>query len=158
MSKCIFLSQGKYAVVDDRYYPMLMTVGKWCLQSERYAASRIRGRLWLMHDLIMQWAHGNTPAEKAVDHRNRDGLDNRLRNLRYATASQNNINRAKSQCNTSGYKGVFWHKGAKKWMAQIKYEGRVYYLGLFASKADAALAYNEKAIALANDFACLNRV
>jgi hypothetical protein len=156
--KEIPLTQGKVAIVDDRFYPMLKTIGKWCLQSGRYAATRFRGRLWLMHDLLMLWAYGEPPQGKKVDHRNRDGLDNRLRNLRYATSSQNNANKLKRSDNTSGYKGVFWHKRAKKWMAQLGYQNKLHYLGLFASKKEAALAYNEAAEQLAGEFACKNSI
>jgi hypothetical protein len=158
MSKTIPLTKGKVAIVDDRYYPMLMTVGPWCLQSERYAASRFRGRLWLMHDLIMEWAHGKVPPGKEVDHRNRNGLDNRSRNLRYATSSQNHMNIAKRSDNTSGYKGVFWHKRAKKWMVQTKFHGRYYYGGLFANKREAAGEYNRLASEIAKEFACKNEL
>lgn len=35
--------------------------------------------------------------------------------------------------NTSGYRGVTYHKKANKWMAQIKHKYKVYYLGLFDS-------------------------
>ena len=84
-----------------------------------------------------------TPKGKEVDHRNRNGFDNRRRNLRYATASQNNANKPKRSLNTSGYKGVFWHKGAGKWMSQIGFKKRRYYLGLFASKREAARAYDQ---------------
>ena len=158
MSKTIPLTQGKEAVVDDCYYPMLVTVGKWCLQCNKYAASRIRGRLWLMHDLIMEWANGPMPKGKEVDHRNLDGLDNRLDNLRYATSSQNAFNKVKSTRNTSGYKGVFWHKGARKWMVQVKFHNVVHYVGLFASKDEAAIAYNTKASELSAEFARLNPI
>ena len=54
--KRIPLTKGQVALVDARFYPMLMTLGKWCVQSKRYAATRHRGRLLLMHDLIMTWA------------------------------------------------------------------------------------------------------
>ena len=150
------MTKGKVAVVDDRYYPMLMTLGSWCLHSNRYAATRLRGQLWLMHDLIMQWAKGKTPKGTEVDHRDRNKLNNRLRNLRYATSSQNHANVLKRSNNTSGYKGVFWHKGASKWMAQIKYQKRLYYLGLFMSRRAAARAYDKAHEALAGEYACKN--
>lgn len=33
--------------------------------------------------------------------------------------------------NTSGYKGVCWHKKANKWRAYIKFKGKQYHLGLY---------------------------
>ena len=156
MSKHITLPTGESVVVDDFYYPVLMSIGKWCLQSKKYAATRLRGRLWLMHDLLMLWKCGECPVGKNVDHKNCNGLDNQIDNLRYATESQNHFNVAKRCNNTSGYKGVYWHKKAGRWMAQVKYKGVQYYLGLYESKLDAAKAYNDKAIELDPEFARLS--
>jgi hypothetical protein len=154
--KQVSITKGKFAIVDDKYYRLLVLIGSWCLQSNNYAATRFRGKLWLMHDLIMFLEDGPLPPGKEIDHKNRNGLDNRLCNLRYASTSQNSANKLKRSDNTSGYKGVFWHKKAKKWMAQVKYEGVTHYIGLFTSKYEAAQAYNKKLYDLAGDFACLN--
>jgi hypothetical protein len=154
--KQISLTQGKVAIVDTRYYRVIILLGSWCLQSNKYAGTRFHGRIWLMHELVMYLEYGDTPKGKEIDHKNRNGLDNRLCNLRYATSSQNSANKLKRADNTSGYKGVFWHKAAKKWLAQIKYEGTTYYIGLFTSRRAAAYAYNKKHLELAGEFACLN--
>ncbi len=45
------------------------------------------------------------------------------------------------KANTSGYQGVSWHKGAKKWSAVIWAGGKHHYLGLFKSAEEAHLAY-----------------
>ena len=150
------LTKGKYATVDAKYHKTLTAMASWCYQSPGYAAARVRGRLLLMHRVIaaLEWG----PSAREVDHRDRNRLDNRVRNLRYATGSGNRMNTGPRCNNTSGYKGVFWHKGARKWMAQIKYEGAAHYLGLFASKHDAAKAYNRKAVELVGEFAWLNQV
>lgn len=39
--------------------------------------------------------------------------------------------------NTSGIKGVSWDKSRKKWVAQIKFKGKKYYLGRYDKKEDA---------------------
>lgn len=46
--------------------------------------------------------------------------------------------------NTSGYKGVVFHKN--RWQAQIVVDGKKIYLGVFTDKCDAARAYNEAAL------------
>ena len=43
--------------------------------------------------------------------------------------------------NTSGYRGVSWHKGNNKWVAQISLEGKSKYLGVYPTPLDAAKAY-----------------
>lgn len=45
--------------------------------------------------------------------------------------------------NTSGVKGVYWGKKAKKWIAQIRFQRKTIYLGSFANKQDAINARKE---------------
>lgn len=39
--------------------------------------------------------------------------------------------------NTSGVKGVHWDKSRQKWVAQIEFKGKHYYLGRYSKKEDA---------------------
>ena len=50
----------------------------------------------------------------------------------------------KPKTNTSGIKGVSWDKSRNKWVAQIQFKGKNYYLGRYANKEDAREA-REKA-------------
>ena len=45
--------------------------------------------------------------------------------------------------NTSGYRGVSWHKGQGKWVARITFKGTTYGLGYFSDIAEAAKARKE---------------
>lgn len=96
---------------------------------------------------IAAWAlsYGEWPRFH-IDHKNLQKDDNRLSNLRPSNKSNNGANRPPQKNNTSGYKGVFWHIGGQKWMAQIRVRNKLCYLGLFDSKVAAAKAYDEKAI------------
>ncbi len=58
--------------------------------------------------------------------------------------------------NTTGFRGVSWHKSAKKYAAQICKNKKKTYLGLFESALDAARAYNEAATRYFGDKARLN--
>jgi hypothetical protein len=91
-----------------------------------------------------------------VDHRNGDGLDNRRANLRSATNSQNQANRGKSKRNKSGFKGVYFHKPAQKFLASIQFEGKLRHLGLFADPIEAAKAYDAAALEYFGQFAKTN--
>lgn len=104
-----------------------------------------------LHRFIM-----NCPARKVVDHVDHNTCDNRKENMRICTKQQNNMNRRKGSANSSGFKGVVWHKQAQKWMAFIKVDRKHIYLGLFDDKHKAAQKYNETAIKLFGDFAYLN--
>jgi hypothetical protein len=45
--------------------------------------------------------------------------------------------------NTSGYRGVTWHKKSNKWVAQISINGNAINLGYFNSKIEAASTYDK---------------
>lgn len=87
-----------------------------------------------------------------IDHINGNKLDNRSCNLRECTNSENLMNRPKQKNNTSGYKGVHFHAGAKKFSASIG--GK--YIGSFSDPITAAKAYDKKASGLFGDRARLN--
>ena len=99
------------------------------------------------------------PGQNCVDHINGSRGDNNVLNLRWSTYRQNNANRKKKGGTSSRYKGVHWHKKAKKWSAGIRgNDGRRRHLGLFQNEIDGAIAYNEVAIEVFGEFAKLNEI
>jgi len=104
-----------------------------------------------MHRLIT----GISDQKVLVDHRSRDGLDNRRSNIRIATPMQNSGN-APGRPGTSNFRGVCWDNNRGKWLAQIKAGGPGSYIGRFESEIEAALAYDERARELFGPFAHLN--
>ncbi len=92
----------------------------------------------LVHRIVYLMHHGVMPPE--IDHINGDTRDNRIENLREATHSQNCCNSKLSSANTSGAKGVSFHKPTGKWSAQIRVKGKLTHLGLFPSIVMAAEA------------------
>ena len=103
-----------------------------------------------LHRLILKAKKG-----QEVDHRNGNGLDNRKNNLRFCTRSQNMMNQ-KRRKGTSEFKGVYWHKRIKKWLAQITVNYKRTHLGYFDSEIKAGKAYDTKAVELFGKFARLN--
>lgn len=113
--KKIKLKHGEVVLVDNKDYDRLNKY-KWCLNSAGYATRRLNThRSVLMHRAIM-----NTPENLETDHINANKLDNRRKNLRNVTHSQNQLHSRLPITNTSGIKGVTWDKKNKKWQAQIK--------------------------------------
>jgi len=145
------LTKGKFAIVDAADYEWLSKY-KWYAQESKQArtcyAVRNSGRQTiLMHREIMQ-----TPEGMVVDHRNGNGTDNRRANMRNCKQDQNTLNsRPRGE---SGYKGVFRH--GDKWVAQHKYRGKTYYLGLYDDPVEAAKVRDRKAYELAPEYAYLN--
>ncbi|MAU10639.1 MAG: Fis family transcriptional regulator [Anaerolineaceae bacterium] len=147
------LGRGAVALVDDADFPWLTSMGSWRLNSSgyavHYATHNSHRRTLYMHRLILKPDPGIQ-----VDHINRDRLDNRRENLRFATRSQNQANKGLPINNTSQYKGVSWRKG--KWEARIRYKDTRLYLGRFEQAQDAALAYDVASRQLYGDFAGCN--
>lgn len=105
-----------------------------CILGKFYMASRVA---WFL-------VNGEWP-DCEIDHINGEVSDNRLINLRQATRSLNCANRSILKSNTSGHKGVGWHKAVNKWVAKIGVDGKEIYLGAFSSKDDAIAAYTTAA-------------
>tara|TARA_R110002126_G_scaffold97397_3_gene226995 strand:- start:1732 stop:2421 length:690 start_codon:yes stop_codon:yes gene_type:complete len=62
-----------------------------------------------------------------IDHRNGIRTDNKLKNLRWVTRSQNCHNTSISRNNTSGITGVGYNKSAQKWSATMEINGKKLY-------------------------------
>jgi hypothetical protein len=103
-----------------------------------------------MHKLLI-------PGVSRIDHRNRDGLDNRRENLRPATQSQNMAN-SRSRPGSSLFKGVSWIRRDRRWYASIMFNYRSISLGNYVSEIEAAKAYNAAAIRLFGEYARLNEI
>lgn len=151
--KLIPLSQGKFAAVDDADHGWLSKINwyaKKCLHTW-YAATNVgrgKNRTTLrMHQLLCPNAKGK------IDHLNRDGLSNFRSNLRPATHSQNQANRAKNVGKLSSkFKGVCLRKENGTWTVHIAAKT----VGTFRSEIDAAKAYDKAALAKWGAFARLN--
>jgi hypothetical protein len=78
---------------------------------------------------------------RLVDHKNRNGLDNRWENLRPATRQQQSHNRGKRRDNTSGYIGVY--PCGPNWRAKVRVNSKDIHLGNFADKFSAAWVRDE---------------
>ena len=75
-----------------------------------------------------------------LDHRDGDGLNNRIQNLRCGTRSQNQRNQRPGKRNRSGVVGVSWHSPSETWQARIWIDGKRKFLGQFKRLKHAAAA------------------
>ncbi len=107
-----------------------------------YIMLSVGGRKIIAHKVAWLFVYGEFP-EGNLDHINRNKADNRISNLRNATYEQNAQNREKNCKNTSGYKGVTWHKRDQRWQAAITIKRKVIHLGYYQDPQDAYSAYIE---------------
>lgn len=137
--KEIPLTQGMVALVDDEDFEGLSRF-RWCYDNGYARRKEMSdGGKWeniLMHRVIL-----NARSGIDGDHKDENTLNNRRSNLREATRSQNGSNRGRPSNNTSGFKGVSWHKHHCKWGAHIRVNWKLIHLGYFTKAEDAASAY-----------------
>lgn len=161
MERTIQLKDGTLALVDSEDYARLVR-HQWRRDRDDYAARTVhfrgedgldRTRCVFMHREVVGAPTGETTV--LVDHKNGNTLDNRRKNLRFCSVSQNQQNRH-HRSGVSAYKGVCWHSRCRKWQAQIKLSGRNRYLGLFENEVDAAKAYDTAAREMFGEFANTN--
>ena len=113
-------------------------------------------KIHYIHKLVAREWTANPLGKPCVDHVNNDKTNNNHENLRWATKSENSMNMKKHVDGSSVYKGVSWHKKAKKWSGQIRVGNVKHHLGLFANEKEAAESYNAAAVEHYKEFAKLN--
>jgi hypothetical protein len=158
MAKEIILTQGKVAIVDDEDYDYLNQF-KWC-------ANKMKGKFYVVGNILLPTNKKTRTSmhrfimkpEKCmvIDHLDGNPLNNKKNNLRICTRAENMRNYKIPVNNTSGFKGVYWHKITSKWMAYICFNNKIFHLGLFHELKDAARAYNAAALKYHGEFAHVN--
>lgn len=146
-----------FALVDRRDYKRVAQ-HRWFLRRDKhtnYALANIyvdgvRKKIQ-MHRFILELP----PSTPWVDHINHDGLDNRRRNLRTVTPSENHMNR-RTNYGTSGFKGVYFDRRSGLWVAQITANGKQQRIGQYATEEEAARARDRRAKQLHGEHALLN--
>lgn len=151
------LTKGHVAVVDKED-AHLVEGYKWQVAVKNpktgrlYAQRKIDGKITGMHRVIAGAKDG-----EVVDHRDRDGLNNRRSNLRVCTVMQNRQNNPLYSVNPTGLRGVVPVKGREGvWRAGISVNSKFTFLGHYDSAEKAALAYDYACRKLRGDFAVVN--
>ncbi len=116
-----------------------------------YVHITIDGRTYPAHRLAWLYSYGDWPPEQ-IDHINRIRDDNRLANLRLASAGENMQNRELQRNNKSGCPGVHHYKKTNKWRARIKRNGVFIELGLHSDLESAVAAYQKAKAELSTHF------
>lgn len=156
LAKEIIVHGGHIALVDDADYPLLSQFQWYLVKGYAYRSEWRNGKTKLIpmhHDLLPI-----IPRGMRRDHENRNRLDNRRKNLRICTPTQNsaNSNAPMRRSKTSRYKGVRQHAGSVLWTASIGVDGKYLHLGSYKDETVAALAYDSAARFYFAEFAGTN--
>lgn len=112
-----------------------------CVNRGGYRVMGFNNKTYLVHRIIYMMFFGKLP--KIVDHIDNDRTNNKIENLRSAAPAQNLWNAVLRPTNTSGSKGVSWHKKAKKWQVKVSVNCTLKHFGYFADLELADLVATE---------------
>lgn len=145
-----YTSKGEQFYFDIEDYTKIKDY-IWYIDHRGYVRTNLNGGTRL-HRLIME-----SKNDKMIDHIDGNKANNRKSNLRFVTNSQNQMNRDKPSNNTSGVKGVYWHKNKHKWQANLQVNGNLLYLGMFDDKEEAVKARKEAELVCFGHYSYLAR-
>ena len=150
--RCEFYIGSDLIIIDAEMMPIISKF-TWHIKPDKKTkyvctSAKIGGRNTSisMHRLLTGLSNSQ------IDHINRNGLDNRLINLRFATNKENSYNRERK--NSLGFRGVYKHKN--NFAFQIQKDGKRYGGYGFLSAEDAAKAYDLKNKELHGEFGIRN--
>jgi hypothetical protein len=124
-----------------------------CTYANGYIVVQFLQEFYGAHVLAWVIVKGRWP-KREVDHRDTIKTNNKWKNLRSATRSQNRQNIAMYKSNKSGFKRVTRAKpGTNRWRAHIQINKKQYSLGTFDSPELAGAAYAKAAKKYFGEFA-----
>lgn len=157
MTVSIQLTQGQVATVDDvdaELAELSWYASRGYNTKTFYAQRSVR----MDGQKTTQYLHSVIAGRKGIvgdpDHVDRNGLNNTRDNLRQATSSQNKANQGLQSNNTSGVKGVSFHKGSGRWEARVKIKGKSHHLGMYDDLTEAGEAVKSAREHAFGEFAC----
>jgi len=100
----------------------------------------ISGEFYKGHRIAWALYYGEDPGDILLDHKDLNDQNNRIKNLRKATSSQNMCNTHAQSNSKSGVKGVCWAAREGKWLAQVNINGKKALFQMFPNLEDAVKA------------------
>lgn len=107
-----------------------------CIDGKGYRKIMVNKKLYSAARLAFLYMKGEFPSSY-MDHINGDRSDDRWRNLREVSPTDNAKNKARQRNNTSGVVGVSFHNKSNKWRVQVVIDRKNKHIGCFEHIADA---------------------
>ena len=115
-----------------------------------YRVVRYDNKVRMLHRVIWDYHYDKSCEGYLIDHKDNNGLNNRIENLRLCDYSQNAANSFNHSDGAVKSKGVTAH--GSRFRAQISKMGRRYHIGLFDTEEEASVAYKDKARQLYGEY------
>lgn len=102
-------------------------------------------KVYRVHQLVAMAFLGHKPNgfDTAVVHIDGDRSNNTLKNIEVLTTREKC---SRSPKGSNPHVGIYWAKGSKKWVAQIRIGKSLKHLGVFSDELKAAQAYQEASV------------
>ena len=109
-----------------------------------YGSVSMKGRDYYVHRVSYETHTGPIPDGTVIDHACHTRSCWNPQHLRVVTHAQNSQHTQTRVANTSGYRGVSFYKQRNKWVARVRHQGRVIFLGYFDTAEEAAAVAEDK--------------
>lgn len=110
--------------------------------SDRYKKVTYKQKRYLVHRLIWVWHNGDIDKNMVIDHRDNNGFNNKIENLRLVTQTKNCHNR-KGKYGVTKYYTNPKKKDKIMYRATIIENGNRHHLGVFDTENEARIAYEK---------------
>jgi hypothetical protein len=125
--------------------------------SNGYVLININRVFYRAHRIIWYLHTHTDPLGYDIDHIDGNPLNNRIENLRLCPHSDNCKNSKISKRNTSGFKGVHFHRQSGRWRARIRCNGKHLHIGMFDTAEEAHEAYVRESVRLQGNYSIYNK-
>ena len=121
---------------EKRIIPQYLDKDGYCLIHLSFGK---KTKLFRVHRLIAKSFIDNEYNKKQVNHKNSNPSDNRIENLEWVSASENNCHKFIGKKTSSIYRGVTYVIRDKRWLSQIQINHKKIHLGMFKTEKEAYL-------------------
>lgn len=138
-----------HGLCNNKFYNTWNTMIRRCTNHKATGYKYYGGRgiivcdEWLDVTNFVAWCEETYPSIKGYT---LDRIDNDKgyspENCTWSSRTMQNINKRMMKSNTSGFVGVSWHKSKDKWVASIRINTKLIYIGAFLTKEEAVQARN----------------